>query len=202
MRAFLSCFFIIFREGDLENVSPSVRENLRCLWKISCSRLREFGTPNSNAIIRKTKIFSQFFVLESTSNFKCFKKKIIVIVNLFAKLQIVKNLVRPLFKKCCFRTRSKSQHVKASRLLVKPPWERCYHVFSSFSGKLIWKMFPLVLLEILGVLVKTLTADNKYPFPNCGKLLLPIQMILPEKRKTFSEFFVPFLESTSNFKRF
>ena len=31
---------------------------------------------------------------------------------------------------------------------------------------------------------------------------LPIQMQLSEKRKTFSQFFVPFLESTSNFKYF
>ena len=29
-----------------------------------------------------------------------------------------------------------------------------------------------------------------------------MQMILPEKRKTFSHFFVPFLESKSNFKHF
>ena len=31
---------------------------------------------------------------------------------------------------------------------------------------------------------------------------LPIQMRLSEKQKTFSLFFVPFLESTSNFKHF
>ena len=63
-------------------------------------------------------------------------------------------------------------------------------------------MSPLVLGEILGVFVNTLTADGKYPVQGCENLQLPIQMQLSEKRKTFSEFFVPFLESTSNFKHF
>ena len=63
-------------------------------------------------------------------------------------------------------------------------------------------MSPLVLGEILGVFVKTLTAGDMYPVQGCENLQLPIQMQLSEKRKTFSEFFVPFLESTSNFKHF
>ena len=63
-------------------------------------------------------------------------------------------------------------------------------------------MSRVVSREILGVLVHTLTADGKYPVPDCENLQLPIQMQLSEKPKTFSEFFVPFLESTSNFKQF
>ena len=59
-------------------------------------------------------------------------------------------------------------------------------------------MFSLVLGEILGVFVNRLTADGKYPVQDYENLQLPIQMQLFEKRKTFSEFFVPFLESTSN----
>ena len=127
------------------------------------------------------------------------KKKMLVIANVFPKLQTVKDLVRPLSKKRCSRTRFDSQHVKVSQLLVKSPWERFYHVFSSFSGELIWKMAPLVLGEILGVFLNTLTADGKYPIPDCENLQLAIQMQLSEKRKTFSQFFVPFSESTSNF---
>ena len=63
-------------------------------------------------------------------------------------------------------------------------------------------MSPLGLGEILGVFVETVTADSKYPVPDFKNFHLPIQMQLSEKRKTFSKFFVPFLESTSNFKRF
>ena len=63
-------------------------------------------------------------------------------------------------------------------------------------------MSPLVWGEILGVSVNTLTADGKYPVQGCENLQLPIQMQLSEKRKTFSEFFILFVESTSNFEDF
>ena len=56
--------------------------------------------------------------------------------------------------------------------------------------------------EILGVFLNTLTADGKYPVQGCENLQLPIQMQLSEKQKSFSEFFVPFLQSTSIFTRF
>ena len=67
---------------------------------------------------------------------------------------------------------------------------------------LIWKMSLLVLGEILWVLVNPSTLDGKYPVQDCENLQLPIQMQLSEKPKAFSEFFVIFLESTSNFKCF
>ena len=63
-------------------------------------------------------------------------------------------------------------------------------------------MSLLVLGEIWGVFVNTLSADVNYPVQHCENLQLPIQFILYEKRKTFSEFSVQFLESTSNFKHF
>ena len=63
-------------------------------------------------------------------------------------------------------------------------------------------MSPLMLGKILGVLVNTMTADGKYPIQDCENLQLPIEMQLSKKRKTLSQFFVPFLESTSNFKHF
>ena len=65
-------------------------------------------------------------------------------------------------------------------------------------------MFPVVLGSILVVLVKTLTADDKYPVHVQGfeNLQHPIQMQLSEKQNTFSEFFVWFLDSTSNFEHF
>ena len=126
----------------------------------------------------------------------------IVIPYVFPKLKTVKNLAKPLSKKRRFRKRFDSQHVKASQILAKYTTENLYHVFSSFSRKLIRKMFPPVLGEILGAFVNTLTADGKYPAPDCENLQLGIQVQLSEKRKTFSQFFVPFLESTSNFKNF
>ena len=49
---------------------------------------------------------------------------------------------------------------------------------------------------------KTLTANDKYPVQDCVNLSSPIQMQLSLKPTIFSDFFVPFLESTSNFKHF
>ena len=63
-------------------------------------------------------------------------------------------------------------------------------------------MSPLGLREILRVFLNTLTGDAKYSVEVSENLPLPIQVELSEKRKTFSQFFVPFLESTSNFKCF
>ena len=45
---------------------------------------------------------------------KILKKRMIVIANVFPKLQTVKILLRRLSKKGCYRTRCDSQHVKVS----------------------------------------------------------------------------------------
>ena len=63
-------------------------------------------------------------------------------------------------------------------------------------------MAPLVLGEILGVRFNTLTDNGKYFVQDCENLPLPNEMQLSEKKKTFSHFFIPFLESRSNFKHF
>ena len=133
------------------------------------------------------------------------KEKIIIIANVFPKLETVKNLVRPLSKNRRFKTRFDSQHVKASKILAKSPWEHIYHVFSSFSGKFISKISPLLIGEILGVFVHTVTADDKYPVQDCENLPLPIIWKTKNFSSIFFFFFVfvfSFLESTSNFKGF
>ena len=136
-----------------------------------------------------------FYLLNLHQISNIFKKRMIVIANLFPKLQTVKNLVRSLSKKLRFRTHIDSQNVKASQILAKSPWEFFYHVFSSFSGKLIWKMSQLVLGKILRESFNTLIADEKYRVQGCENLPLAIQMQLFEKQKIFSQFFIPFLES-------
>ena len=81
------------------------------------------------------------------------KEKIILIANVFPKLKTVKIFVRKLSQEHLFTTGFGSQHVKASQMLAKFPWELFYHVFLSFWVKLIWKMYPQVLCEILTVLL-------------------------------------------------
>ena len=83
---------------------------------------------------KQRKTFSPFFVpfLQSTSNFKHLKEKMIVIANVFPKLQTVKNRFRTLSKRRHFRWCLDSQHVKASQILAKSPWQRFNHPFYSF----------------------------------------------------------------------
>ena len=163
-----------------------------CNSQLKCNYLK-----NENLFL---KFFFYFWILHQILNI--LKEKMIAIAYVFPKLQTVKIFVRIMSQEHRFRTGLVSQHVKATQLLPKSPWERLYHVLSWFSGKLIWNMSPLVLGEILGIFVNTLTADGKYPVHGCGNLQLPIQMQLSEKPKSFSEFFVPFLQHTPNFRHF
>ena len=60
----------------------------------------------------------------------------------------------------------------------------------------------LVLCKFLRLLVKTLTDDEKYSLLYRENLTQPIQILLSQKRKTFSEFFSAFLKYTLNFAHF
>ena len=63
-------------------------------------------------------------------------------------------------------------------------------------------MSLLVIFELLGVFVNTLTADDKYYLRNSENLLLPIQMQLTKKWKKISQLFRAFLKFASNFQYF
>ena len=63
-------------------------------------------------------------------------------------------------------------------------------------------MSPLVICLILGMFRNTMTANDQFPVHDYVNLLSPIEMHLSLKPRIFSHFFVPFLESTSNFKHF
>ena len=60
----------------------------------------------------------------------------------------------------------------------------------------------LVLCKFLRLLVKTLTDDEKYSLLYRENITQPIQILLSQKRKTFSQFFSGFVKSTLNFEHF
>ena len=80
-----------------------------------------FSAPIKTQLSSKTKTFSHFFVpfLELNQIFKFLRNNMIVIATLFRKLQTVKDLVRPLFKKHRFRNSFDNQYVRESQTLVK-----------------------------------------------------------------------------------
>ena len=122
------------------------------------------------------RFFFHFWNLHQILNI--FKKRMVLRANVFRKLQNVKDLVRPLTKKRCFRTSFDSQHLQWSQTLVKSSWEHFYHISSSLLGEIIWDTFPLLKFEMIEVFVNTWTADYKYPFQDCENFLLPTQMKL------------------------
>ena len=124
------------------------------------------------------------------------------IANVFPKLQTVKNFARLLCKERCCGKLFDTQHVKMSQILAKSPLEHFYHMFSSFWEKLIWQISPVLLREILGIFFNTLIVERRYPIEDWENVPLPIQTQLYGKRKKFSEFLVPFMDSASEFKRF
>ena len=152
--------------------------------RICCSQFKCNYLKNENHFLN---FLFHFWNLHQ--NLNILEKKIIVIANVFPKLQIVKDLVRPISKKCHFRTPFDSKHVKDSQTLVQSGWETFYHVFSSLWGEMISKKCPSVKFEILGVLGSTLTVDDKDPLPDFENLRLQIQMQLSLKRKSFFPIF-------------
>ena len=60
----------------------------------------------------------------------------------------------------------------------------------------------LVLCKILGLFVNILSEDDKYCLLYIDNLTQPIQILLFQKQKTFSQFSSAFLKSTLNFDYF
>ena len=60
----------------------------------------------------------------------------------------------------------------------------------------------LVLCKISGLFLNTLTDDDKYSLLYRDNLTQPIQILLSQKEKTFSEVFSAFSKSTLNFEHF
>ena len=82
-----------------------------------------------------------------------FKKKKIVIANVFPKLATVQCLVTPLTIKRRLKASFYSQQVKRFQTLVKSSWEHFYHIFWSLWGKMIWKISTWLKFDIIGCLL-------------------------------------------------
>ena len=93
-----------------------------------------------------------------------------------------------------FRETFDKQHRKRAQTLLKSSSHQLYDIHWSLPSQLSWKKSLLLTCQILGLLVNTLAADEKYPLLNRDNLAIPIQMQLSQKQKTFSRFFAAFLK--------
>ena len=102
-------------------------------------------------------------------------------------------------KKSRFRGPFAKQHGARAQPLLNSASQHLDHIHRSLPRKLSWKKSLLLTCKILGLLVNTLAADEKYPVLNRDNLTIPIQMQLSQKQKTFFQFFAAFLKSRLNF---
>ena len=96
------------------------------------------------------------------------------------------SLITAKFKKSSFRVPLDKQHRRRPQALVKSASQDLFHIIWSLPSRLNWKKSLLLICKILGLLVNTLAADEKYPVLNRDNLTILIQMQLSEKEKTFS----------------
>ena len=110
------------------------------------------------------------------------------------------NMFRKMSKKSCFRGPIDKQHGKRAQTLLKSAPQDLYHVYWSLRRQVTQRKSLLLICQILGLLANTLAADDRYPVPNRENLMIPIEMQLSQKQKTFAYFFSAFLKSTLNFE--
>ena len=122
--------------------------------------------------------------MKFTFHFKFFEKKVTLKAYVFLKLQTAKNVVRHYLKSPVSEHPSIVNILKSLQTLVKSAWQ---HIFSSLWEILSFKISLLVICEILGVFVNTLTMNDKYSLQNSQNLRQPMQRQLSKQQKTFSQ---------------
>ena len=116
---------------------------------------------------RKTfsKFLFHFWILHQILNI--LNEKMIIIANVFPKLQTVKIFLRPLSKKLRFRNTLWQSTCESVPNVCKISMGTFLSCSSSFLGSLILKTSPTVPHEFPGLFVYTLTADGKL---SCSRL--------------------------------
>ena len=105
-------------------------------------------------------------------------------------------------KTSSFRRPFEKPHGKRAQARFKSVSHRLYQIHRSLSRQLSWKKTLLLTCQILGLLVNTLAANEKYPVLNRDNSKIPIQMQLSHKQKFFSAFSAALLKFSWNYERF
>ena len=101
-----------------------------------------------------------------------------------------------------FRTPFGNQRINWFETPLKVARHHYYPFSASISGKLSWKKTALFWSSILRLFANTLTADDKYSCRNMQNFVQELQTLLSQKRKTFSWFYIPFLQCAWNLQYF
>ena len=102
----------------------------------------------------------------------------------------------------CFWTPFGNQRVNGFRALLKSALHHFYRISPWIKDKLSWRKPALVWSEILRHFVNTLNVDGKYTCHNMQNFPQQLQTPLSQKEKTFSGFFIAFLQFAWNLQHF
>ena len=116
----------------------------------------------------------------------------IVTAFLFPKLRTLRTWLDKCLKSPASEATSTSNMANVPKHCLKSLSQHLYHIPGLLARKLCSKKCLLLRWQILGLLVKTLGFDEKYPAFNRDNLTTPIQMILPEKKNISSSFYLHF----------
>ena len=84
-------------------------------------------------------------------------------------------------KRSSFRGPIGKQHGTRAQARFKSASHHLYHIHRSLSSQLSWENSVFLICQLLGLVVKTLAANEKFPVPNKENLTVPIQMQLSQK---------------------
>ena len=158
--------------------------------------MQNFLQQLQTVLSEKRKTFCGFFIefLKCAWNLQHFKKKDECPSLIISKFLFQREVATETSRRSCFRTPFGNQRVNGLQTLLKVATHHYYPFFPWISGKLSWKKTALLWLKILRLFVNTLTANDKYSCRNMQNFLQQLQTLLSQKRKPFSEFFIPFLK--------
>ena len=160
--------------------------------------------PIQMQLSKKQNSFSEFVAAFSkcTINFEHFEKKVDPHGFCLSEIKDFENVAWEMCKKFRFSGRFDKRYGKRNQPLLNSASPHLYHIHCSLGNKFSRKMFLLVRWKLLGPLVNTFAANDKYHILNTDNLKISIQMQFSEKQKTFSLFLAAFLKSILNFKNF
>ena len=92
-------------------------------------------------------------------------------------------------KKSSFRQPIDEQHGKRAQALSNSALHHLYQIHRSLPSQFSWRNSVLLTCQILGLLLNTFAADEKYTVLNRDNLTIPNQMQSSHKREFFFSIF-------------
>ena len=132
-----------------------------------------------------------------------FKNGMTLIAKVFPKLRTLKNMVRSICKKFCFKGSFGKQHGKLAQTLLKFERQRICDIYWSLCRQLACKKPLLVTCKISTLFPNTLSADGKYSLLTWENLFNATNShAIISKTKKLSQFYCGFLKASSNLEHF